>query len=109
MDAAKLQTIHIPENRRRRSNGSFWVILLFVVGATGAALYFANPWAKDARDTPKNVPANASASANPSTGSPAPARPLPSKAPEAKPGDSVLTVSGYIINRERIEVSPRVM
>jgi len=26
-----------------------------------------------------------------------------------KPGDAVLTVSGYIVNRERIEVSPRVM
>ena len=33
MDAAKLQSIHISEQQRRRSNSSFWVILFLVAFA----------------------------------------------------------------------------
>jgi HlyD family secretion protein len=99
MDAAKLQSIQIPESRRRRSQGAFWMILLLVAAVTAGALYFARPWAEDARDTKQ-------AGAAPATGSStAPA----TAASEAKPGDAILALTGYIINRERIEVSPRVM
>jgi HlyD family secretion protein len=104
MDAAKLQSIHIPQNQRRRSQGAFWMILFLVIGATGVAFYFANPWKKDERDL-EGAPAGKAATASSPAASAKPA----AKGPEAKPGDSVLTVSGYIINRERIEVSPRVM
>jgi HlyD family secretion protein len=99
MDAAKLQSIHIPESRRRRSHGTFWLILLLVIAATGVALYFARPWVEDDRAAVKEAAAAAAGTA------PAAAP----KAPEAKPGEVVLSLSGYIINRERIEVSPRVM
>ena len=101
MDAAKLQSIQISETQRRRSQGAFWWILLLVLGATGSALYVAKPWAKDARTL-----ANAEATSAAQTTQPA----LPAKPKQdAKPGDVLLTVSGYIVNRERIEVSPRVM
>jgi RND family efflux transporter MFP subunit len=107
MDAAKLQSIHIPENQRRRSPGAFWMILLLVAAVTGGALYFARPWADDDR-APATPGATAAAAPSTAKGSSAAPAPAP-KAPEAKPGDVVLSLSGYIINRERIEVSPRVM
>ena len=47
----------------------------------------------------KDRPAFSSAPRPVNTNDPAP----------AKPGDSILTVTGYIINRERIELSPRFM
>jgi len=102
MDAAKLQTIRITEGQRRRSQGSFGIIILLVIVVTAIALYFARPWASDERGASHNE----SAAPKPAE-SKAPA-PAPLKTP-AKAGDSVLTVSGYIINRERIELSPRVM
>jgi HlyD family secretion protein len=112
MDAAKLQSIQISDTQRRRSQGAFWWIMLIVISATGTALYFAKPWAADARDTDKTAaePSAAAAATSTSTTSektaPAPPKPKPA---DTKPGDVLLTVSGYIVNRERIEVSPRVM
>lgn len=111
MDAAKLQSIHIPENRRRRSNGAFWSIVWVVAGATIAAILVARPWAPDSRDVAKAatpaapVPVKGEGSAS----APVAGAPKPAPGAEIKPGEPVLTVSGYIINRERIEVSPRVM
>ena len=102
MNAAKLQTIQIPESRRKRSQGAFRFIILAVVVATAVALYFAKPWATDSRERgPKEARTD---SKSPATRSIAPANEKPAKA-----GDAVLTVSGYIINRERIELSPRSM
>jgi HlyD family secretion protein len=108
MDAAKLQSIHIPESRRRRSHSTFWTILVLVVGATAVAMYFANPWAPDKRDVQSGAaPAAGTTATAPSS---APAKPRAAVKPdEFKPGETVLTVPGYIINRERIEVSPRVV
>jgi RND family efflux transporter MFP subunit len=105
MDAAKLQSIHIPENRRRRSSGAFWTIIVLVIGVMAGALWVARPWAPDSRDLPKNsagAPAAGAASASASSSRADQAR-------DEKPGDVVLTVSGYIVNRERIEISPRTM
>jgi RND family efflux transporter MFP subunit len=105
MDAAKLQTIQISADRRQRSSGAFRFIILGVLIVTGGALYFAKPWAADTRTStgkeaqPGSKPVK-STEANP----PAPIHEKPAKA-----GDAVLTVSGYIINRERIELSPRTM
>ena len=95
MDAAKLQTIQIPEGRRQRSQGSFGYIILGVILVTAVALYFAKPWASDTR-------IGAGKTAQPAAITPASEKP-------AKAGDAQLTVSGYIINRERIEISPRSM
>jgi HlyD family secretion protein len=100
MDAAKLQTIQIPDGRRQRSPGAFRYIIIAVVVVTAIALYFARPWATDARTTNGKAVQSETKSAEPRA--PAPERP-------AKAGDALLTVSGYIINRERIELSPRTM
>ncbi len=101
MDAAKLQTIQISETSRQRSQGSFRFILLGVIAVTGIALYVAKPWAKDSRTSVGKA-------AQPDAKTSQPAVPAPATKP-AKAGDAVLTVSGYIINRERIELSPRAM
>ena len=95
MDAAQWQTIQIPEGRRQRSQGSFRYIILGVILVTAVALYFAKPWASDTR-------IGAGKAAQPAAITPASEKP-------AKAGDAQLTVSGYIINRERIEISPRSM
>ncbi len=100
MDAAKLQSIHISQDQRRRSSGPFWLILLLVLVATGVALYFARPWSEDTRSLKPTQQAAPSATAEKS---------VPLAKVENKQGDTVLTVSGHIINRQRIEVSPRVM
>ena len=105
MDAAKLQSIKISENRRQRSQGAFRFIILAVILATAAALYVAKPWASDTRTTGgKEAHAGTRATTSAETNIATPPREKPAKA-----GDAVLTVSGYIINRERIEISPRTM
>jgi RND family efflux transporter MFP subunit len=105
MDAAKLQTIQIPEGNRQRSQGAFRFIILGVIVATGIALYFAKPWATETRTTGgKEAHADTKAARPLEPNVPAPLREKPAKA-----GDAILTVSGYIINRERIEISPRAM
>ena len=101
MDAAKLQTIQISEGGRRRSQGSFRYIIIGVIIATAIALYIAKPWATDSRIGTGKAAQPGEKSAKPAA---APANEKPTKA-----GDAVLTVSGYIINRERIELSPRTM
>jgi HlyD family secretion protein len=109
MDAAKLQSIQISDTQRRRSGGAFWWILLGVVATTGGALFLAKPWAKDSRDEANPVAVSAPEK-QPQANQPVPVvAPAPKKKLSEKPGDVVLTVSGYIVNRERIEVSPRVM
>ncbi len=101
MDSSKLQSIHISDTQRRRGGGVFWIIVTTVILITGVSLYVASPWAADVRDTEKKETAPVLAAAAPVL--------AVVKKPELKAGDSMLTVSGYIINRERIEVSPRTL
>ena len=102
MDAAKLQSIQIPEGRRQRSQGAFRFIILGVIIVTGVALYFAKPWATDTRT-------GVGKAAQPDAKSTEPHAIATASDKPAKAGDALLTVSGYIINRERIELSPRAM
>ena len=106
MDAAKLQTISISSEQRRRSQGLFWYVITGVTLFTAIALLIARPWADDPRAAETAAGVNAgqkpNAAVQPAVPSAPPRKPV-------KPGDTALTVSGYIINRERIELSPRVM
>ena len=103
MDSSKLQSIRISDTQRRRGSGAFWSIVFVILVVTGGSLYVARPWAADVRDGEKSATNSKPAAAA------VPPEPAPAKKPEIKTGDSALTVSGYIINRERIEVSPRMM
>lgn len=112
MTRDKLQSLSIPTEAKNRSQKSVWLIFLFVIGAAGSALFFAWPRASDQTRGPANKSASTSSKSTVapavtnSTNTPSA---TPAAAPAEKPGDSILTVSGYIINRERIELSPRFM
>jgi RND family efflux transporter MFP subunit len=82
-----------PEKRNRGYGGSNALfILIVIVLLAGAFIYFFK--------MSTQATATAAASAQPSAATNAPAAP-------PKPGDAVLTVSGYVIPRERIEISPK--
>ncbi|HEY6228433.1 MAG TPA: efflux RND transporter periplasmic adaptor subunit [Verrucomicrobiae bacterium] len=111
MTPDKLQSLRIPAEAKDRSQKSVWLIFLLVAAAAGVALFFAWPRESDkvrtagdkaakATSNKKDEPIVAVSSSNVSTAAVTPA---------AKSGASLLTVSGYIINRERIEISPRFM
>ena len=84
--------------------------MLAVLLVRFAAVAFIKPWARDKREISDGSAAAASSiSTNAAAILPAAdtSAQKPAAVPAAPAGDSVLTVSGYIINRERIEISPR--
>lgn len=98
MDADKLRSLQIAPQARRRRQRSVAMIFLGVLLITLLGAYLAWPRRDDARRLfvgPKSKPAE-------STNAPSP---LPAGAPSRD--GVVLTVSGYLVNRERIELSPR--
>ena len=123
-DDDPLARLRIASTRKRRSRGRLWLIVFGVLAATGTALYFAMPRTGDnIRSGMKSGREAAVAKADqelaararklekergtppagktdgPSTGTSAPATRLSDA--------SILTASGYVIARERIELSPR--
>jgi HlyD family secretion protein len=112
MNEEKLQQLRIASDQKRRSSKAVWLILVGIGVVTGGVIYFAVPRASDSdrsglksnRDLPasKSVGQGATYAASVNSNASGTASPLPGKA-----DGSVLTVSGYIVNRERIELSPR--
>jgi len=115
MNTDKLQTIRIEPAQRQRAAGAPWLIFSGVVAITAVAAYFAWPKAGDDRrvfvgntkaaDTATPTPAKTLVSAT----TPAAEANLKAESKNPKSAGPVLTVSGYIVNRERIEISPRMM
>lgn len=108
MNAEKLKALQIDPEAKSRSQGSVWLIFLGVAVITGTVAYFAWPKKDDDRRVPSgkdNKPANVPAAA----AAPGTTNGLTTSSPASagRVAGSVLTVSGYIVNRERIEVSPR--
>ena len=109
MDAGKLNELRIDPAAKRRPKGSLWVIFVGVIAVSGVAVFYAWPREADAtRKGPEKPGARTEAAANsPKTGSTN--QPATAENSSANSDGAVLTVSGYIINRERIELSPRFM
>ena len=109
MDAEKLRALQIRPDAKERPQGALWMIFLGVALITAAGIYFA--WPRP--DGERRVTAGAKTAPEAGGKSPAAATPAAlstnTSAQVARPGDAVLTVSGYIVNRERIELSPRFM
>ena len=106
MNADKLKSLQIERGQKKRPTGVLWTIVIVVVLVTLGAIYVARP--KGGTET-RTVKSGAKAEA---VAAPAAANNSIAASTNAAPAsakDSVLTVSGYIINRERIELSPRFM
>ncbi len=104
MNPDKLKELQIAPEQKRRPRGTLWLIALAVVLVTGTAIYIALPSSKDKErivDTGVKMAGKDSSTR------------IDQRDGTAKPPiatsstDSVLTVSGYIVNHERIELSPR--
>lgn len=115
MNAEKLKSLEIAPAQKSRPQGMLWAIFLLVAVVTLAAVFFARPKASDDVRVLKSATESPASTANPGgAASTTPATSPGNSTPNASPapagsGDVVLTVSGYIINRERIELSPRFM
>lgn len=110
MNAEKLSALQIDRSHKRRPTGTLWIIFTVVIVATLGAVYFARP---KPEDNVRRYKADASTAAGSSSAVSATAATatLSSTNTSQEPvaGNVALTVSGYIINRERIEISPRFM
>jgi HlyD family secretion protein len=115
MTSDKLQSLRIPAEAKKRSQKSLWIIFLVVFGAAAAALFFAWPRESDKVRTAGDRAAQAATARSDSSSSAQSKNAV--SASEASPvakansegGEVILTVSGYVIPRERIELSPRFM
>ena len=112
MNAEKLRSLQIEPEARSRSQGVVWFIFLAVALVTAVVGYRAWPRQEGERRLPglaagkSEKPAAAAATIPPQSST----NVVPAAASIASPdgvAGSVLTVSGYIVNRERIEISPR--
>jgi HlyD family secretion protein len=112
MNADKLKSLQIDQAQKARPRGMLWAILIGVIVITLAACYFARPKPGDQVRLLKSSASSEDSAATAAGVTTASADPAPTRNSTATqtPGDDVvLTVSGYIINRERIEISPRFM
>ena len=110
----KLKQLRIASERKQRPQGGLWLLLGAIGVITAVVVFFAVPRAsdavragmtssRDAKDKPKGITAAslvATSTNGPSSGEGNGAGRVPG---------SILTASGYIVNRERIEISPRFM
>jgi RND family efflux transporter MFP subunit len=115
VDAEKVKQLSLPpESKTTRRRGTFWIFFLIAVAASVTA-FLAIPRKSDQQrlagydkgasgEQPAAQPIRAGDKAlDAAAGSSAPV------AQESSNSDALLTVSGYIVTRERIELSPRFM
>jgi HlyD family secretion protein len=101
VDSQQLEKLRIRSENKQRSRSTPWLIFGAVAVATALAIFFAFGRGKSQRAggaTSKSSDTAAKSSA---------ANTTTNVAASGSASDSVLTVSGYIVNRERIEISPR--
>jgi HlyD family secretion protein len=103
MSADKLKDLQIQPEQKQRRQGPFWIIVLVVLAVAVIALLVARPWSPEQSRRMKGADTNSISNAS----SAADTNSASTNATVETKSDSVLTVSGYIINRERIEISPR--
>lgn len=106
MNTDKLKSLQIERGQKQRPTGVLWTIVIVVVLVTLAAVYLARTKGGDGTRTVKAGAKGETVSTPPVANDPIATS---TNVPAPAPSDSTLTVSGYIINRERIELSPRFM
>jgi HlyD family secretion protein len=104
MDSEKLKALQIKSEARRRPQRPLWIIFLGVALLTAGGVFYAMPKKDERRflneekeKTASNLTSNRASST------------MLGNSPTASGSSEgvVLTVSGYIVNRQRIELSPR--
>jgi HlyD family secretion protein len=106
MSVDKLKDLQIQPEQKRRRQRPFWIIIALVLAVVVAALFVARPWSPEKQRRMKNA-GDATNSISSENSNAAEDPTAPTNSATAANDDTVLTVSGYIINRERIEISPR--
>lgn len=107
---AKISQLRIDPAAKRRSTGAIKIIFVVVALVAVGALLLWRPWeAEGERFTSGGAKTSRVAPREASGAAAAPATNAASPTTTGALTNSVLTVSGYIINRERIELSPRFM
>src|SRR5215469_8126778 len=107
MSIEKLKSLQIEPQLKRRSGRPFWLIILGIVGILGTAAFMAQPWEHESQRIMHAGPVSAAASdemAEAGTATTATAAAINCAADSES---AALTVSGYIINAARIQISPR--
>src|SRR5215469_8712553 len=106
MSIEKLKSLQIEPRLKRRCGGSFRLITLGIFGILGIAAVLARPWERESQRVMRAGPITTAASetADASTATNIPAAALNSSGGS---DSAALTVSGYIINAARIQISPR--
>jgi HlyD family secretion protein len=106
MDAEKLKALEIKKEARKRPLGGLLLILVGGLVILAGITYLAWPKPEDQQRLGGYVKTKSNLTANP-LASRSLTQEMPSGVKLPNPADVVLTVSGYIINHERIEISPR--
>ena len=105
MNPDQLEHLKIDARSKKRPSGSLWLIFSVVFVITALAIYFAWP-----RKAERRVVKGTGVSAgNPAGSGAGETNSASVEGGGSRVAGSVLTVSGYIVNRERIELSPRFM
>ena len=127
MNEDPLARLRISSAQKRRSRGTVWFIVFAVLMVTGVVTYFAYPRAGDSirsglksgreaavakadkvlAERSKKLEAERGGKSPDGRGTLLTGTTAPGSGSLAGSEDSVLTVSGYVIARERIELSPR--
>jgi HlyD family secretion protein len=107
MSADRLKDLQINPEQKQRSQRPFWIIIIVVLALAIIALLVAQPWNPEKVRRMKNATGSVDAGPASTTNSMVDPGASSTNAAVAAKDDTVLTVSGYIINRERIEISPR--
>ncbi len=108
MDINKLKELRVNPDRKQRTQRSVWTIFIVVLAVAVVTLFFAWPrtsdkvriFVREGAATTNAVTRLASAAETPESRA---------DVPPGGQADAVLTVSGYIINGTRVELSPRFM
>jgi len=107
MSIEKLKALRIEPEFKRRRERPFRLIIIGIVGVLGSAAFLARPWEHESQRIMRTGPTSAAtADEMPDAGTTAN---TPGTAINSADGtdSAVLTVSGYIVNAARIQISPR--
>jgi HlyD family secretion protein len=109
MSIEKLKSLQIEPHLKRRRGRSFRLIILGIIGALGISAFVARPWAHESERVMRAGPVNATASDGTADAGTASNTPQAATTSPGGTDSDALTVSGYIVNNSRIQISPRFM